>query len=262
MNVTGLENLFNDLGYERIDPEALKHRIQLTIYAIPKELNHWRIESYNNWHNMEAFNKSWNRKTNQCLTLKELVGEKLFNDNLQGNFSGKWIYLSLGSMASIDLKLMNKLTSILAGTRHKYIVSKGARHNEYELPANMWGDQFVSQLQILPLIDLVITHGGNNTVTETFSQGKPMIVMPCFCDQFDNAQRLVETKFGARIDPFNFQEQELINTIDQLLYDQQLHERLIRAAKRIQQSNSHEIFAQKAKIIMENYHLNLIQFNQ
>jgi UDP:flavonoid glycosyltransferase YjiC (YdhE family) len=64
----------------------------------------------------------------------------------------------------------------------------------------MWGAELVPQPAILPHVDLVVTHGGNNTVTEAFHHGKPMIVHPLFWDQHDNAQRMDETGFGIRAD--------------------------------------------------------------
>ncbi len=55
---------------------------------------------------------------------------------------------------------------MLGRTPHRYIVSKGPLHDEIELADNMWGAEFVPQTRIMPLVDLVITHGGNNTTTE------------------------------------------------------------------------------------------------
>ena len=51
----------------------------------------------------------------------------------------------------------------------------------------------------MPLVDLVITHGGNNTTTEALHFGKPMVLLPLFWDQYDNAQRLDELGFGVRL---------------------------------------------------------------
>lgn len=70
------------------------------------------------------------------------------------------MFTTKGSMGSIDVQLMRRLVAVLARTPHKYIVSKGLRAEEYDLPGNCWGEAFLPQTAILPLVDLVITHGG------------------------------------------------------------------------------------------------------
>ena len=93
---------------------------------------------------------------------------------------------------------MRRVIACLADTPHRYIVSKGPLHAEIELPPNMWGAEFLPQTSIIPLVDLVITHGGNNTTTECLHFGKPMIVLPLFWDQYDNAQRVDELGLGRQ----------------------------------------------------------------
>ncbi|SJZ75842.1 glycosyltransferase, MGT family [Marinactinospora thermotolerans DSM 45154] len=130
---------------------------------------------------------------------------------------GSLIYFSLGSLGSADVDLMRRVIDALAGTGHRYIVSKGPRHDEIELAPNMWGAEFLPQTKILPLADLVITHGGNNTVTESLHFGKPMIVLPLFWDQYDNAQRVHELGLGLRLDTYGFQAEEMRSAIESLL---------------------------------------------
>ena len=144
------------------------------------------------------------------------------------------IYLSLGSLGSADVELMRRLVDALSRTPHRYVVSKGPQHDQYELADNMTGAEFLPQTSILPHVDLVITHGGNNTTTECMYFGKPMVVLPIFWDQHDNAQRVHETGFGVRLPTYEFEDADLSGAIDRLLADRALHARMGEVAARLQ----------------------------
>src|SRR5262249_12383357 len=47
---------------------------------------------------------------------------------------GALVYLSLGSLGSADVDLMRRLVAVLAHTPHRYVVSKGPRADEFDLP--------------------------------------------------------------------------------------------------------------------------------
>ena len=136
------------------------------------------------------------------------------------------VYFSLGSLGSADVELMQRVIAALADQPINVIVSKGPLHDEFELADNMWGAEFLPQTRILPLVDLVITHGGNNTTTEALHFGKPMVVLPLFWDQYDNAQRVHEQGFGIRLDPYRFTPEELQGAVHALLGDAALRERI------------------------------------
>jgi MGT family glycosyltransferase len=156
---------------------------------------------------------------------------------------GALVYLSLGSLGSADIELMRRLVSVLADTPHRYIVSKGPRADELELADNMWGEGRLPQTSIVPLCDLVITHGGNNTTTESFHFGKPMIVLPLFWDQYDNAQRVHELGFGERVDTYGFEDDELRRAVDRLAADEELHARMASAGGSIRAQDGKRVAA-------------------
>jgi len=83
-------------------------------------------------------------------------------------------------------------------------------------------------------VDAVITHGGNNTVTESLYFGKPMVLLPIFWDQHDNGQRIDETGYGVRLDTYGHEPEQLEGAIDRLLSDVELAERLDSASRRLQ----------------------------
>jgi UDP:flavonoid glycosyltransferase YjiC (YdhE family) len=90
----------------------------------------------------------------------------------------------------------------------------------------MTGAATVPQTKVIPQVDLVITHGGNNTTTEAMHFGKPMVVLPLFWDQYDNAQRVHELGYGVRLPTYSFTDDELLDAVDRLLADTDLRARM------------------------------------
>ena len=185
----------------------------LNLYLYPEEIDYPRRRPLGpTWHNLQASV----RATDAAWELPEPLASS----------SDPLIYLSLGSLGSADVELMRSLVASLSGAPYRVIVSKGPQADEFELGENMVGAEFLPQTSILPQVDLVITHGGNNTVTESLYFGKPMVVLPLFWDQYDNAQRLDETGLGVRLDTYGHSPGELTAAIDRLLADRGLRQRL------------------------------------
>jgi UDP:flavonoid glycosyltransferase YjiC (YdhE family) len=99
------------------------------------------------------------------------------------------------------------------------------------------GAEFLPQTQVLPLVDLVITHGGNNTITESFHFGKPTVVLPIFWDQHDNGQRVGETGYGVRLDTYSFTDDELRHAIDGVVENRELRSRLADVGEHVRNRN-------------------------
>jgi MGT family glycosyltransferase len=153
------------------------------------------------------------------------------------------VYLSMGSLGAADLALMRRLVAELADTPHRYVVSKGPQHAEYELAENMIGEEFLPQTSVLPHVDAVITHGGNNTTTECMWFGKPMLVLPIFWDQHDNAQRVDETGYGVRLHTYQCTEGELAEAVDSVLAAEPLRARCSAAGERLRRYPGTELAA-------------------
>ena len=147
---------------------------------------------------------------------------------------GKLVYLSLGSLGSADVELMQRLVDLLAAGGYRAIVSKGPQHDQIELRDGQEGAELVPQPALLPMVDAVISHGGNNTVTECLHFGKPMVALPLFWDQHDNAQRVDELGLGIRLQTFEFEDAELGGAIEKLVADDALAGRLKALSARLQ----------------------------
>src|SRR5205814_5571582 len=59
--------------------------------------------------------------------------------------AGPLLYLSLGSLGSADVELMNRLIGHLADGPYRVIVSMGPQAELVKLPDHMWGREFLPQ---------------------------------------------------------------------------------------------------------------------
>jgi MGT family glycosyltransferase len=184
----------------------------LNLYLFPEAADYARAE---------PLGPTWHRLNSTVRTT-----EAAFDVEHHVPGTGKVVYLSLGSLGCMDLGLMQRLIDAMATTEHRTIVSMGPLKDQMTLGPNMFGDRFLPQPSILPQCDLLITHGGNNTVCEGFHFGLPMIGLPLFWDQYDNAQRLGETGSGLRLPTYDWTPDELTGAVNRLLADEALAERM------------------------------------
>jgi MGT family glycosyltransferase len=220
--VGDLQHSFSEFCVQRGAPalpglDMIHESPWLNLALYPDELDYSRgVELGRTWHNLQTSV----RATDDPWDPPEAGGHGL-------------VYLSLGSLGSADVDLMRELVAALAGTPHRYIVSRGPRHDEYELGPNMIGAEFLPQASVLPHVGAVITHGGNNTVTESMWFGKPMVVLPIFWDQHDNAQRVHEAGYGLRLPTYDLAPGQLADAVETTLTDDELRARSAIAGERL-----------------------------
>lgn len=214
------------------------HTGDLNLYVYPEELDY--VDA-------RPLDDTWVRIDS---SVRETDGEPEIPEEFLA-LDGPLVYFSLGSLGSADVDLVRSVISALADQPYRVIVSKGPRHAEIELADNMWGAEFLPQTRILPLVDLVITHGGNNTTTEAMHFGKPMVLLPLFWDQYDNAQRVHEKGFGVRLSTYEFTPEELRAAIDGQLGDPACVERARQTGESIRSRSGLRLAADRLEALAQ-----------
>jgi len=114
---------------------------------------------------------------------------------------------------------LKKIIASLLSQKYNVIFSSGlADLSEWmPLPENWLDREYFPQTAILKHCDLVISHGGNNTIMESLYNGLPLVISPFASDQFFGAASIERNKLGLSFDPNNFTSAELITLIKKAL---------------------------------------------
>jgi MGT family glycosyltransferase len=142
------------------------------------------------------------------------------------------LYVSFGSLGAGDTALLQRLIAALGRMPVRALVNVGDYSDQYtDVPPNVIVDRWFPQPSVIPQVDAVIHHGGNNSFTECLYFGKPALILPYVWDGHDNATRVQETGHGFKLDRSEWTEEELRDRIMRMLTDRQMKARLRRTSK-------------------------------
>jgi len=147
------------------------------------------------------------------------------------------IYATLGTEAARMPGIFpDAYLTILESIREEpvtLIMTIGNNHDPALLgpqPPHIHIERYIPQSLLFPHVDLIITHGGHNTILAGLSAGLPMVVVPLFADQMDNAARCAALEAGRWVPAGEMTPNSLREAVRMVLDDQ----RYALNAKRLQ----------------------------
>ena len=157
------------------------------------------------------------------------------------NNDGPLVYVSFGSLGAGDTELLKRIIVALGNSRFRALVNVGDYIESYaDVPGNVHLAGWYPQPSVIPQVDAVIHHGGNNSFTECLYFGKPAIIMPFVWDGHDNAMRVQETGHGCHMDRYDWTDTELIAKLEAMLDDKDMAKKLAGTAEHMQASRGTE----------------------
>lgn len=145
-------------------------------------------------------------------------------------------YVSLGTFLSARDDVLGTIAKAISREGVQGIVATGsadARLTE-DLPKEWIVRPIIPQISALRRSNVVVSHGGNNTVTESLTQGVPMLIGPFSSDQFDSAADVEAAQLGLSFDPNDCGVAGLAHQIRALLRDDAFLARVQAVSARMQ----------------------------
>ena len=113
------------------------------------------------------------------------------------------IYVSLGSFLSGRSDVLRRIVSAFRERPVELVLASGVTPAWAlgELPDSWHVRPTMPQPAVIESCDLVVCHGGNNTVTEALWAGIPLLICPFSSDQFAGAEDIRRAALGDVFDP-------------------------------------------------------------
>jgi MGT family glycosyltransferase len=159
------------------------------------------------------------------------------------------LYVSFGSLGAGDVDLLKRLIALIGRMPVRALVNVGDYKDQYsDVPDNVHIESWFPQPSVIPQVDAVIHHGGNNSFTECLYFGKPALIMPYVWDGHDNATRVEETGHGFKSHRYDWTDEELMDKIGAMLTDERMKKKLQATSAQMQKQHG----PTKAAKILDN----------
>ncbi len=113
------------------------------------------------------------------------------------------VVVSLGTFLSARIDVLARIAAALRELDVRVAIAIGANQPRDlgPVPTDWLVRTSLPQVALLEQADLLVTHGGNNSITESLQCGVPMLVLPFSTDQFDGAAAIERGLAGVALDP-------------------------------------------------------------
>lgn len=176
-------------------------------------------------YNYLDFNKEEDLSTKP---LRIYIGHAFEEENLNQSWLEKMedknqrkILITLGTFLSNRLDVLTQLIMACQAFDPEALVIVSAGSNVINLKqyasSKVFICDFIPQKGLMPFMDIVIHHGGNNTFTETVHYGKPMIILPFSSDQFNIAYDAEVNQLGIVLDPNQLSQKIIIKALGETI---------------------------------------------
>ncbi|MBR3281843.1 MAG: hypothetical protein IKI56_00935 [Ruminococcus sp.] len=138
------------------------------------------------------------------------LGPNIENRVIDNNFDfkkdkdKKLLFISLGTVFGRELEFYHRcIEAFRDSDEYQVIMSVGKfvdiKQTFNDIPENFSIYNYVPQTQLLPEVDVFITHAGFNSTSEGLSSGAAMVLVPQAVDQFDVAKVVKKLNAGVTI---------------------------------------------------------------
>jgi UDP:flavonoid glycosyltransferase YjiC (YdhE family) len=102
------------------------------------------------------------------------------------------VYATLGTAVNTRTEILGAFVEALRDERVNLVVTVGRDGDPDQFgpqPPNVRVERYIPQTLLFPRCDLVISHGGSNTMLAALTHGIPQVMVPITADQPENAER-------------------------------------------------------------------------